>query len=148
MKKSEGDFFDYKLATKMKRFLAFLLDSAFTMVVVYFYKFFFHNKSFMVGDFDIFNITLSALISLLLGAVFYPFFSGNLGHRLLNIKVIDSTTGEDYTKFQDGGIREFLKNIMSNLFLPIVWLLFDKKNRNLYDRIVKTYVVERKKVNK
>jgi uncharacterized RDD family membrane protein YckC len=33
---------------------------------------------------------------------------------------------------------------LSFLVVPVIWLLFDKKKQNLYDKITKTLVVKRK----
>ncbi|CAM1341563.1 RDD family protein [Tenacibaculum amylolyticum] len=140
--------FNYNLASKKKRLYAFLIDTLFSLAVGYILQYFLFNHSlddFLTGESPVFGFLFNSLMSLALGAIFYPLFSGNLGHKLLNIKVINAKTGEDYTNFFEGGLREFLKNLSSNLIIPIVWLYFDKKKQNLYDKVSKTYIVEKNK---
>jgi uncharacterized RDD family membrane protein YckC len=59
------------------------------------------------------------------------------------LKVISSETGDDYKKASDGAIRELLKGVLSFFLIPIIWILWDDKNQNLYDKLTKTYVVEK-----
>ena len=82
------------------------------------------------------------IFSLIIGAVLYPICIGNLGHKIFNLKVISSESGVDYNKASDGAIREFLKYLSSYLIIPIIWILWDNKNQNLYDKLTKTFVVE------
>ena len=82
------------------------------------------------------------IFSLIIGAVLYPICMGNLGHKIFNLKVISSESGADYNKASDGAIREFLKYLSSYLIIPIIWILWDNKNQNLYDKLTKTFVVE------
>ena len=89
------------------------------------------------------SYTIGVIFYLFVGAVFYPLFSGNLGHRIVGLKVISSETGADFNKSADGAIREFLKYITSTFIVPIIWLLWDNNKQNLYDKLTKTYVVEK-----
>lgn len=137
----------YRLASKGTRFLA-----TFTEAIIYFIFIItpytiYHSSSFrefLGGGSSPIGVGLTAIFSLLAGAVFYPVFTGNLGHRMFGLKVISSETGEDYTKATDGAIREFLKGMLSYLIIPIIWILWDDKNQNLYDKLTKTYVVEKR----
>jgi uncharacterized RDD family membrane protein YckC len=86
--------------------------------------------------------TLSIISAVIIGAVCYPYLKGNIGHNLLKLKVISSETGEDYTKSSQGAFREFLKAIFIFFIVPAIWILWDRKNQNLYDKFTKTYVVE------
>ncbi len=108
------------------------------------------------------NILINAAIAIVLHALYgylcYPNFKGTLGHKALNIKVInaDRTTLDA----KQGAIRELLKigpSVLTNIALIIsaglqglialgaliysIWLLWDEDYQNLYDKIAKTYVV-------
>ena len=41
-----------------------------------------------------------------------------------------------------GFLREFAKTVLLAFFIPQIWLLFDKKNQNLYDKFFDTVVVK------
>ncbi|WP_299668281.1 RDD family protein [uncultured Polaribacter sp.] len=97
----------------------------------------------MNSDFKFLDIVYSLAAGLVIGAIFYPIFIGNLGHRIFNLKVISSENGEDYKKPEKGAIREGLKHVLGILIIPSIWILWDKKNQNLYDKITKTLVVEK-----
>lgn len=84
------------------------------------------------------------LLSAVLGAFFYPKWSGSLGHKIMGLKVISSTDGSDVNSAKNGAIRESLKSVLSIVFIPVVWLLWDDDRQNVYDKIVNTYVVRKK----
>ncbi len=88
---------------------------------------------------DIYIIPINVITS----AIFYPFFSGSLGHRILGIKVVSIESGEDRNSIFFGIYRELLKSILGYLIIPIIWLFWDKNYQNLYDKIVKTIVIYR-----
>ena len=81
----------------------------------------------------------------IIGGIFYSFFSGNLGHKLLGLKVIHVHTGKPVNSFFYGFSREFGKGIFISFIIPVIWLLFDKRKQNLYDKINKTLVVKSNK---
>jgi len=89
------------------------------------------------------STSILIVIAFIFGAITYPFFIGNIGHKITGLKVIDQKTGKEFKNFIDGGFRELLKNLLSYLIFPVIWLLFDKKKQNLYDKITNTYVVEK-----
>ena len=62
----------------------------------------------------------------------------------MGLKVISSIDGSDQNKALIGALREGLKNIFSLILIPVIWLLWDKDKQNLYDKVVKTYVVKKK----
>ncbi|MBC8754488.1 RDD family protein [Kordia sp. YSTF-M3] len=95
------------------------------------------------SDFELIDIVYSAIMGLIVGAIFYPLFGGNLGHKIFNLKVISSETGEDYNRAEKGAIRECLKYVLGYLIIPVIWLLWDDNNQNLYDKLTKTLVVEK-----
>lgn len=106
----------YRLASKGKRLIASLTEGIiFTLVILGIYLIlgksvseFWNNLN---SDFELIDIIYSAIIGLIIGAIFYPMFIGNLGHRIFNLKVISSETGEDYKKPEKGAIRECLKHV-------------------------------------
>jgi uncharacterized RDD family membrane protein YckC len=137
--------FGYKIASKWKRFFANILEFLIFFIIiglpVIFYKVL--SKEYNINDFGSIEIEYTTAFSLFVGALFYPIFTGNLGHKIIGLKVISAKTGEDYNKSSDGAIREFLKYTMSYLVIPIIWILWDNKNQNLYDKITLTLVVEK-----
>jgi uncharacterized RDD family membrane protein YckC len=140
----------YKLASKGKRLIATLTESIiFGLVFLTIYLILgmslteFWND--MNSDFELLDIVYSLITGLILGAIFYPMFIGNVGHRIFNLKVISSENGKDYKKLEKGAIREGLKHALGILIIPSIWILWDEKNQNLYDKITKTLVVEKNK---
>jgi len=144
MKNTHG----YRLASKGKRLIARLVDGIFFTFLAIGINVILGNSvaDYWNDDFELIEIVYSAISGLIFGAIFYPLFTGNLGHRIFNLKVISSETGEDYNKAEKGAIREFLKNVLAFLLIPVIWILWDDKNQNLYDKITKTLVVEKNKV--
>lgn len=85
-------------------------------------------------------------LSYLLGAVYFTYFHGtsgqSLGQKLVNIKVVDESTGGniDY-------IRAFIRwlvSIVSGLviLLGYLWMLWDPKKQTWHDKAAKTLVVK------
>jgi uncharacterized RDD family membrane protein YckC/DNA-binding XRE family transcriptional regulator len=148
---SNGYVYGYKLAPKRKRLFANLLEFAIFFVVIglpiMFYLVIIKGKDLNYNGYFT-GIEYMTVFSLFVGALFYPYFTGNLGHKIFGLKVISSKTGEDYNKAADGAIREFLKYIMSYFLIPIIWILWDEKKQNLYDKFTKTFVVEKYNINK
>lgn len=142
---NESQIHEYKLASKGKRLLAFLIESLIlTPVSIGIHLIFGQSISeYWSSDFELVEIIYSAISGLIFGAIFYPLFAGNIGHRIFNLKVISTESGEDYNKAEKGAIRECLKHVLGFLFLPLIWILWDNKNQNLYDKLTKTTVVER-----
>lgn len=73
----------------------------------------------------------------------YYFFSGNLGHAALGMKVIVVSTGKDFRNPILGALRELLKGIFYMFILPCIWLLWDVNRQNVYDKIFDTVVVDK-----
>lgn len=137
--------FGYRLASKGTRLLAnlteFLIFSAVIILPLVIYGLVIKKSGSNSLDFiDLRHITV---FSLVVGAVFYPMFKGNLGHRIFGLKVISSESGKDYNTASEGAIREFLKWMLGYFLIPMIWILWDDKNQNLYDKFTKTYVVEK-----
>jgi len=136
----------YHLASKVTRLMAHLTEAVIYLI-------FMSGIYFILGypiievfnrDFELFRIGYSAIFGLIVGAIFYPMYTGNLGHKIFGLKVIYSETGKDYKKTSEGAIRESLKKVLGYLVIPNIWVLWDKKNQNLYDKLTKTYVVKNK----
>lgn len=142
-------YFGYVLAGRWERLFATLLESI--CLVLPFLVF---EYSFLLNDFNNDNpfsfesIGYSTLICMILGAIWYPAWSGNLGHKIMGLKVISSVDGSDLNSVSAGISREALKCILGYVLLPIIWLLWDNNKQNLYDKIVKSYVVKKKKSNR
>ncbi len=138
-----GKYFGYELANRWQRFYAHFLG--FLILII---PYLVLRNAFIDGSSDeseffdlfLFNIMVSAI----LGALFYSMWSGNIGHRIMGLKVISSINGSDKKKAGAGALREILKSIFSIVIIPFIWLLWDKDNQNLYDKVAKTYVVKKK----
>ena len=142
---NEKKIHGYILASKWDRFIASLVEGIlFTLLLLGGFLLF--GKSipeYWNSDLTLMDVVYSAISGLIVGAIFYPLFVGNLGHKIFNLKVISEETGKDYKKAEKGAIRECLKYVLSFLFIPIIWILWDKKNQNLYDKFTKTLVVKK-----
>lgn len=138
--------FGYTLASKGTRFLANLLETLIYTIFILIPYIIYTTPSFrefLSTDTNHLGIGSIAIFGLVVGAIFYPIFTGNLRHRIFGLKVISSESGDDFNKASDGAIRELLKAVLSVLLVPIIWILWDDKNQNLYDKLTKTYVVEK-----
>jgi len=137
-------FHGYKLASRGKRFLATITEGIlYMLVMITIYLLFGKSVHYYFNqDFQLIDIPVSAITGLIVGAIFYPIFSGNLGHRIFDLKVISAETGQEVDKAAEGAIRELLKYVLGYLLIPVIWLLWDDKKQNLYDKLSKTLVVE------
>ena len=136
-----GKYFGYELARRRDRFFAVIIQSI--ILIIPFLILF--GDSYESGDAYTFgSIVGGTIVSAILGAIFYSYWSGNLGHKILGLKVISSLDGSDQNKAMQGALREGLKNIFSLVLIPIIWLLWDENRQNLYDKVTKTYVVKKK----
>ena len=133
--------FGYTLASPWLRLGAVIIEGIVIYVPLYL---FLGNNKMLFGDnlYDIVPILTQTVISALLGAVFYSLWSGNLGHKILGMKVVSAIDGADQKNPVNGIVREALKSILSNFFIPAIWLLWDSKKQNLYDKVTKTLVVK------
>lgn len=141
--------YQYMIASKGKRFLAHLLEG---VIYLFFTLLYYKILGYSVDDYlnreiNVADFLYSALSSIITGFLFYPLFSGNIGHKLMGLKVISSRSGEEYKFASDGALRELLKYLGGFLIIPVVWLLWDNENQNLYDKITETLVVENYKKN-
>jgi len=130
--------FGYELARRRDRLFASLIETIiiFTPWIMIFG---WEDNSDMY-DFE--SVGKHALFSVIYGAILYPLFSGNLGHKIMGLKVISSENGSDQKNAGMGALREGLKSVLSIFIIPLMWLLWDEKIQNLYDKAVKTFVVK------
>jgi uncharacterized RDD family membrane protein YckC len=138
---SDGKYFGYELAKRRERLFATIIESIIIAILIAI----FFDETIMEKDPYSFGAIISgAIISAILGAIFYSMWGGNLGHRILGLKVISAETGEIQNNAKTGAIRELLKSIFGIVIIPVIWLLWDENKQNLYDKVVKTYVVKKK----
>ena len=83
------------------------------------------------------------VVAVVMGAILYPMWGCNLGHRIMGLQVVSSKTGQLLLSAKMGAIREGLKSILSFVLIPVIWLLWDGKRQNLYDKLMDTYVVKK-----
>lgn len=136
-----GKYFGYELARRRDRFFAVLVE---TIILIIPFLLLFGDSYDRDGAYSFGSIVGGTIFSAILGAIFYSMWSGNLGHKVMGLKVISSVDGSDQNKAMTGALREGLKNIFGLVFIPVVWLLWDDDRQNLYDKVVKTYVVKKK----
>jgi len=137
---------DVEIASKTRRLMAFLIDYSIIQSIFFSYIYLVEKTTFwdyLDKDFDIIDALIGTIIALVYGCIIYPVFSGNLGHRIMGLKVVNIENSSDFNKFYDGGFREFIKDFCIILIIPNIWVLFDKKNQNIYDKIFKTIVIKR-----
>lgn len=136
-----GQYFGYELARRRERGFAALVESiiiAIPLLLIF-------GESFLKADpYSLGSIVGWTIFSAMLGAIFYPIWSGNLGHKIMGLKVISAVDGTDLNKPMEGALREGLKSIFCYVIIPVIWLLWDDDRQNLYDKVVKTYVVKKK----
>jgi uncharacterized RDD family membrane protein YckC len=135
---SADKYFGYKLASKQDRFFATVIET----IALALPALVFTGDNGAIGE--IIGFGGQILFSAILGAVFYKMWSGNLGHKIMGLKVISTVDGADQNIPLTGAIREGLKNIFGIVLIPVIWLLWDEDSQNLYDKVVKTYVVKKK----
>ena len=141
MKRKHG----YELASRTERLFAAIVSSIIILVafVLIYLLLGIPISEVLNYDNDWIDILFGIIQSLILGAIFYPIFIGNIGHKIFGLKVISAENGEDFKKYDEGALREALKNILGYLIIPSIWILWDENNQNLYDKLTKTYVVKK-----
>lgn len=147
-KSEDHSYFGYELGQRKMRLLAMLTEALiYGLMAFLFMTSFGYDVTERPDTGPIItwtDVLSSAITSFLTGMLFYPLFSGNLGHRIFGLKVISSQTGKDYNSSMEGGARELLKTLLAFLLVPVVWIVFDKDKQNLYDKVTKTLVVKKK----
>lgn len=138
---SNDKYFGYELARRRERLFAIIIEWIIIAVPI---LLLFGNDVSESDPYSFGSIVGGAILSAILGAIFYPMWGGNLGHRIMGLKVISAENGVIQSNAKTGAIRESLKSVFSLIFIPVVWLLWDDNRQNLYDKVVKTYVVKKK----
>jgi uncharacterized RDD family membrane protein YckC len=140
-KLQKEEYFGYTLASRTERFFASLIETIIFLVPLL--LIFGTNLFAEENSFNLLSIIGYAIIPAILGAIFYSRWSGNLGHKILGLKVISAIDGFDQKSALKGAVREGLKSMLSNFIIPVIWLLWDSDKQNLYDKVVKTLVVKK-----
>lgn len=134
---TSGNYFGYELAGKRERFFAVLAQTIIFLLP-------WALISDGIDPYSIEYIVASVIFSAILGVIFYPMWGGNLGHKIMGLQVISSENGEVQNNAKAGLSREALKSLFGTVIVPVIWLLWDDNRQNLYDKVVKTYVVKKK----
>ena len=139
-----GKYFGYELAKRRERLFAALIQGliVFLPVILIFDTPFDSTDDYWTKRFEM--ALLFAIVGGLINLFFYPIWSGNIGHKIMGIKVISKTDGSDFNKSIKGGLREAVKHLLGFFFIPSIWLLWDEDRQNVYDKIFDTYVVKKK----
>ncbi|MBX2890653.1 MAG: RDD family protein [Saprospiraceae bacterium] len=139
-------YFGYELASRRERFFAAILGAIIMFIPLFmiFGENLFNDNEKITLASTIKDAIIGAIEGVILGAIFYPLWSGNLGHKIFGLKVISAEDGSDYKEASRGAIREAVKGALSAFIIPVMWLLWDDDRQNLYDKAVKTYVVKKK----
>lgn len=132
---SSSDYFGYELAARWERFIASFIESLIYLVPMLILM----DDNYL----SIQNIIISIIAAILVGGLMYPNWSGNLGHKILGLKVISKENGEDFKDVRKSIGRELYKNLLGYLIIPLIWLLWDRDKQNLYDKLSKTIVVRK-----
>lgn len=154
----EDKYFGYRLATLWERFLGDLFHGIATLflyglylmpAIMYLGPYIEEHKSTNSGIIILASLAAIYLVISGIGAlitirfIFYPRFSGNFGHILVGLKVINADDGTDCKKLSRCFIREFIKLLIGYSGIFNAWLAFDKNYQNLYDKAANTYVVKK-----
>lgn len=145
----DGPYFGYHIASRGARligYIASIVCQAFVYGAFFLVGYLVAISSLSTAGIIFFLICIygGMIVSYIVIYPRYPKYCGNLGHKLMGLKVISSETGEDYNKLSQGIFREVLKLMFGYVLIPCIWLLWDKDNQNLYDKITNTYVVKKK----
>lgn len=156
-----------KLATRGKRFAAGLIDwvplmlvnlaligwgisliasgisslmSGYTMSEGY------YSEPYVHGSGSVFSFTYFVLLLIYVGAeIYFMTRSQTIGKAILGLQVVDAKTGRPIG-FAKMLLREVIvKKASSAIFyLGYIWILIDKYNRSWHDKILDTYVIDRR----
>ena len=137
-------YFGQRLALRRERFVANLLEVFAVFIIAMLIA-----SAFDIGSSGSDEVTFGSYLSgvaiaAIFGAICYSNWSGNIGHKLLGLKVISAQDGSDQQSAKAGAIREGLKAAMGLLIIPSIWLLWDEQRQNLYDKVTRTVVVKKK----
>lgn len=134
---------EYELASVGARFGGYLLVNVIVLIIFFTSGGTWDELEQSEGFFK--DVLWAGIGGAIINGIFYPFFSGNFGHKLLGLKVINKETLEPINNIFHGFSREFFKGVFSVVIIPVIWLLFDENRQNLYDKMQKTLVVKNNK---
>jgi hypothetical protein len=99
---SNDKYFGYDLARRRERLFATIIEAIIIAVPIL----------FLLGDsvsdseqYSFGSILGGAILSAILGAIFYPMWGGNLGHKIMGLNVISAENGEIQSNAKTGAIR-------------------------------------------
>jgi uncharacterized RDD family membrane protein YckC len=72
----------------------------------------------------------------------YIKYGGHIGHKILGLKVVCENSGCDVNDGFKGAFREMVKFVSNYFVVPSMFLLWNPKRQNLYDRLFGTLVVK------
>lgn len=110
---SNDKYFGYELALRRERLFANIIEAIIITVPLLLLL------GDNIGDSDPYSIESvvgSGIFSAILGAIFYPMWGGNLGHKIMGLKVISAENGEIQSNAKTGVIREVLKSVFQFIF--------------------------------
>ena len=137
--KIDSPHFGYQLATPKERLLGAIIS-----LNVFALPLFVVIGGFKAFDlFSWYTLLVFVISSAVISFVFNRYYSGNIGHRVMHLKVISALNGRNLNKTWLGMLREMLKVLSTVCVLPVALLLVDKNRQNGYDKICKTYVIKR-----
>ncbi|MCB9034170.1 MAG: RDD family protein [Chitinophagales bacterium] len=125
-------YLGHQIASAEQRLFAFILESVILLIL-----------SGIISN--IIPIESTVIIFSLISAVTYLVWSGNIGHKILGLKVVNIKDDSDMKNPIKGFFREAIKFFTLWLIIPSIWLLWDSNKQNLYDKIFDTIVINNKK---
>ena len=153
------DNIQLNLASRVNRFLAYLIDILIITFVVFLFAYFFFGFDITISNYLNSGDDIQSRIDFLkernnirdisfLIWVIYCIFSessvkqGTLGKNIMGIKVVDMNG--DRLSFNKSLIRNISKILsLVVIALGFIWILFDKYNRGWHDLLAKTYVMNK-----
>ena len=80
-----GKYFGYELASRASRFFAVIIEGLILAIPILIFT---EGKGLGEDNYSSGSIIGGTIFSAILGAIFYPIWSGNLGHKIMGLKVI------------------------------------------------------------
>lgn len=164
--KEDNESEDYILAEYQQRFFALLIN----LVVFIFILFIISGRSLFdetnseSSTSEFADFIISAIVWSAFNAIFYPFFSGTLGHKIMGIMIVESIKIEKFNtidmilkpnhpfeidiidrklnRFFRALYREFFKIIFLSFIFPCLWIFLNKTRKCLHDYILNTTVIK------
>jgi uncharacterized RDD family membrane protein YckC len=135
---------DYVLADYYQRILAVIINTAIYLFIWYLLigNSMFSDSSEPPLISEYWDFILSCAIWAVFNSIFYPFFSGTIGHKIMGIKVVTKKYNINYSSFFEAIFRELVKNISVLLLFPCIWIFFNKERRCIHDYFYGTIVVK------